>query len=227
MLRCWDGRVDSDSPGAAVFELFLGELIQAVVRAKAPKAADWALGKSFIELEPHSNLAFKRVGFVVRLLKSTPADWFEQGWERATSEALDRAMVFLKQRFGAKPEEWRWGRVRRIELIHMLGEAPVLKNIFNLGPYEHRGDTNTISSGPVPPDDPTGNPMACANMRMVVEVGNWSNNRWVLAGGVSGNPLSPHYDDMIPMWLAGQGTRMAWSPEEVLEKARTTLHLVP
>jgi penicillin amidase len=43
------------------------------------------------------------------------------------------------------------------------------------------------------------------NFRMVVDVGDWSAGRFVLAGGHSGNPLSPHCDDLFESWQAGEG----------------------
>ena len=45
LLRSWDGRLTVDSPAAAVYELFLTEMVRRVVRAKAPKSFAWALGR--------------------------------------------------------------------------------------------------------------------------------------------------------------------------------------
>src|SRR6266704_4029305 len=44
---------------------------------------------------------------------------------------------------------------------------------------------------------------------MVVENGEWEWARFVLPGGHSGNPFSPHYDYQVPVWLAGQGVPIA------------------
>jgi penicillin amidase len=66
-----------------------------------------------------------------------------------------------------------------------------------------------------------------AGMRMTVDVGNWSASRFVLCGGQSGNPLSPHYDDLFPLWQHGGGVPMAWTPEEVRESARQVLTIQP
>ena len=48
-----------------------------------------------------------------------------------------------------------------------------------------------------------------------------------LPGGQSGNPLSRHYGDQMPLWLEGRGLTMAWSPEEVEGAAREVLRLEP
>jgi penicillin amidase len=60
-----------------------------------------------------------------------------------------------------------------------------------------------------------------------MDVGNWEASRWVLAGGQSGNPRSPHYDDMIDLWLRGDAVTMAWSPQSVRERAKNELTLLP
>ena len=66
-----------------------------------------------------------------------------------------------------------------------------------------------------------------AGMRMVVDVGTWSASRFVLAGGQSGNPLSPHYTDLFELWRQGEGVPMAWTEEEVRIAATQTLVLSP
>ena len=62
---------------------------------------------------------------------------------------------------------------------------------------------------------------------MVVDVGNWDENSFVLAGGQSGNPLSPHYADQVALWRRGEGIPIAWSSEAVAQAAQSTLHLTP
>ena len=48
-----------------------------------------------------------------------------------------------------------------------------------------------------------------------------------LPGGQSGNPLSPHYDDLLPLWRRGDGVPIAWSPEMVRKSAKDILTLAP
>ena len=75
--------------------------------------------------------------------------------------------------------------------------------------------------------NPTANPIVIASLRMAIDVGNWDESRSSLPGGQSGNPLSPHYADMLPLWRRGEGVPIAWSPGEVDKLARTTLNLAP
>ena len=227
LMEVWDGVVGAHSPAAAVFEFFVAEMVRRVVEAKAPRAAHWAVGEGFIALVPHSAFSVRRVGHLVRLLREQPEGWFEQPWPQEIADALRKVMRTLRERYGDDPERWAWGRIRPLTLRHQVGERAPLDRVFNLGPFPWGGDANTIGQSLVPPANPTANPPFIASLRMVVDVGRWEESRFVLPGGQSGNPLSPHYDDLLPLWQRGEGVPIAWSPEEVARVARSTLRLVP
>jgi len=227
LLETWDGVVTADSPAAAVFEFFVAEIVQRVVAAKAPRAAQWALGAGFTPIAPFSIFAVRRVGHLVRLLREQPVGWFERPWPQEMADALTKVVKSLRKHYGDEPDRWAWGRVRPLTLRHPVGERAPLDRVFNLGPFPWGGDTNTVGQAFAPPSDPTTNPLSIASLRMVVDVGNWEESRFALPGGQSGNPLSPHYDDLLPLWQRGEGAPIAWSPEEVARVARSTLHLVP
>jgi penicillin amidase len=227
LLEVWDGRVTADSPAAAIFELFVAEMIRRVVAAKAPRAAQWALGKGFTPPVPHTIFAVRRVGHLVRLLRKQPTGWFEQPWPQEMADTLATVVKSLRQRYGDRPDGWAWGWIRPLTLCHPVGEQTPLNRVFNLGPFPWGGDANTVGQAFAPPAAPTANPLSIASLRMVVDVGNWEESRFALPGGQSGNPLSPHYDDLLPWWRRGEGVPIAWSPEEVARVARSTLRLVP
>jgi penicillin amidase len=65
------------------------------------------------------------------------------------------------------------------------------------------------------------------SFRMVVDVGAWSNSRFVVAGGQSGNPLSPHYADLLGHWQRGEGVPIPWTPAEIAAATVETLTLEP
>ena len=62
---------------------------------------------------------------------------------------------------------------------------------------------------------------------MALDVGDWRNSRWVLPAGQSGNPLSPHYGDQLPLWLNGDGVPIAFTPDEARAACAAELRLVP
>jgi penicillin amidase len=46
----------------------------------------------------------------------------------------------------------------------------------------------------------TGHP----SMRMIVDLSDLDNSRFVIPTGESGNPQNPHYDDMMALWANGE-----------------------
>ena len=105
--------------------------------------------------------------------------------------------------------------MRPLTLDHPLGRLPALAPIFNRGPYLGAATARPSRRPAVRRSKPGGNPTAIASLRAVIDVGNWEDSRFILPGGQSGDPFSPHYDDMVPLWLKGEGVPIAFSPIEV------------
>lgn len=227
MLAQWNGVVSADSPAAAVFELFLTEMIQRVVQAKAKRARDSALGKGVSPLGPHAILALRRVGHLVRLARLQPSGWFQRTWGEEIADALTTVVRRLRERHRSDPQQWRWGDLRQLTLRHPFGERAPFQRVFNLGPLPWGGDANTVAQASVDLLEPTGNPIAIASLRMVIDLSDWEACRYALPGGQSGNPVSPHYDDLLPFWSRGDGVPIAWAAAAIDRVARVTLQLVP
>ena len=112
-------------------------------------------------------------------------------------------------------------------LQHPVGDRKPLDRVFNLGPIPIGGDADTVAQAMTDPSDPTSNPPIIPSIRMVVDVGDWDNSSFSMPGGQSGNPLSPHYDDLLPFWQRAEGVPIAWSEEAVEQAARHTMKLEP
>jgi penicillin amidase len=141
--------------------------------------------------------------------------------------SLAGAERLLRDRFGPDPARWGWGTVRPLTLLHPLGERKPLDRLFNIGPIPWSGDFTTVSQSGAPPLDPLGTPSAIASLRMAIDVGDWDRSRFSIAGGQSGNPVSPHYDNQIDPWRLGLGVPLPWTKEAVAAKATETLFLIP
>jgi penicillin amidase len=227
MLGAWDGVLRADSPAAALYEMFVSEMAQRVARAVAPQAGTWALGTGTSPLVRHTLMLAQRLGHLVRLLREQPEAWFPRPWPEEMSDALGAAYRALQERYGPDPARWAWGRIRPLILRHPLGARKPLDRVFNLGPIPLGGDTYTVNQAGAELTNPTAGVMAIASLRMVVDVGEWENSRFSLPGGQSGNPLSPHYDDLLPFWECGEGVPIAWEKEAVAEATREALRLEP
>jgi penicillin amidase len=227
LLRGWDGCVRIDSPAAAVYELFLSEMTGRTARAKAPRSYGYALGGRVHPLTDFNFFCFRRTGHLARLLRTRPAGWFKRPWPEEIGDALAAVVRRLRAGHGDDPAAWAWGRLRTLTLHHILGRRRRLARVFNIGPVPSGGDTDTINQAAVLPLAPLAGTDTIASARVVIDVGAWHNSRFVLPGGQSGNPFSPHYADLFPLWLRGEGVPIAWTPEEVRAAATQTLVLMP
>jgi penicillin amidase len=227
LLKAWDGKVSADSPAAAVFELLFAEMLRRVVSAKAPHAIEWALGKSSTPLIARSMLSLRLGGYMSRLIRQQPDGWFDDGWPHELADALAKVVQTLRDRHGEQVEKWAWGRVRPLTVQHAVGGRPPLDRVFNLGPFPWGGDATTVGQAAVHLANPTSNSFFVASLRVVIDVGNWDASRYILLGGQSGNPLSPHYADQLPLWRKGEGIPIAWSLDSVDQAALKTLRLIP
>lgn len=235
LLRSWDGVVTPDAAGAAVFELFLHNMAVAVVRAKAPRAWEWALGRGPHAIVPFNTLHSARLPHLVRLLREQPPGWFEHSeefardaWTRMIRQCLAGAVARLRDRFGTDTSSWSWGEFRPLRIPHMLGGADgPLSAMFDLGPFPWGGDITCVNMCGSNPIDVNADPILMPTLRMVVQVGDWDAARFVLSGGQSGNPASPHYDDMFELWRCGGAVRIPWSQEAVASATVDVLRLFP
>ena len=201
-----------------------------VAKAKAPNSWRAAIGEGTNDVLPHGMMALRRIDHLARVLVEQPDGFFSTGiggWQGEIRSAMHAAMKTLRAVAGNDPRNWAWGKVRPVTLLHPVGTQRPLDRVWNRGPLAFGGDATTIPQCSIAFDVPLGNAIAIPNMRAVMDVGEWESSRWVLAGGQSGNPLSPHYDDMVEKWLHGGTVSIAWSAESVLARAMSTLSLVP
>ena len=227
LLAEWDGSVTRESAPAAVFELLMAQIDLLDVKCRAPKAGHFMLGADVAGLGVPNLLAFRRAGRLTRILCDRGGDQISARWQGLLSDALAEAARKLSDGGGPEPACWQWGRVRPLVLEHPVGRIRPLDRLFNVGPLDFGGDTNTVSQAAVNPLEPLANPLVIASLRCVVDVGDFGRSSFSLAGGQSGNPFSPHYADMVPLWIKGEGVSIGWSQEEIDQATASTLRLRP
>jgi penicillin amidase len=66
-----------------------------------------------------------------------------------------------------------------------------------------------------------------ASFRMVVDVGQWDNSVAINTPGQSGDPASPHYRDLAPLWAEGRYFPLVYSRSAVESHERTRYVLTP
>ena len=68
---------------------------------------------------------------------------------------------------------------------------------------------------------------AGASFRMVLDVGNWDASRTINTPGQSGNPDSPHFKDLFPLWVTGQYVPLSYSRKAVEAATESVIKLSP
>ena len=213
LLLAWDGEMKADSPAAVIYHLFYQELLNQTVRPATERQAPGLLGRYLSML----HLAVPAVD--AALLGGEPA-CFPEGVVRAVERALAAAWERATARLGADPSAWRWGDIHLLTFRHLFGRgrgtaARFMAWLFDLnrGPFARPGDGMTINLGAFVLTAPFAIEVG-ASYRQLVDLGAPEDSRWIVAGGVSGDPRSRHYADQIPAWAAGETRPMRFLGKE-------------
>ena len=141
--------------------------------------------------------------------------------------SLKSALGELRRRLGPDMNTWAWGRLHHAVFTPAaaaLGDAETRAQM-TVGPLEVPGASSSPRAQTYWASDFS--VIAGASVRMVMDVGAWDNSRVINTPGQSGDPLSPHYRDLFPLWAAGQYVPMVYSREAVEQAAELDVKLEP
>ena len=134
------------------------------------------------------------------------------------TSALQDARTDLTAAYGADATKWRWGESHRAHFSH-----PVFRNIPLLNDWldadlPSDGDFFTVNRGtPLPPRQ--GVALAHVHgpgLRFLLDFASTDKALFAMAGGQSGNPLSPHYADWLSDWRDGVYRTLVGGGQELL-----------
>ncbi|HEX6077916.1 MAG TPA: penicillin acylase family protein [Micromonosporaceae bacterium] len=145
------------------------------------------------------------------------------------SAAVANAHEDLAERLGQDPQQWRWGDLHTLTLRNATfgtsGIGPV-EWLFNSGPYPVAGGGGIVNATAWDAD--AGYQVtAVPSMRMIVDLADLDNSRWVQLTGNSGHAFDEHYTDQFELWRTGRYLPMRFSRDTVVDKARHLLLLTP
>lgn len=217
LLLDWDCAVGPDSSAATLYEFWVPELLDAVTKKIVPAEAQKLIGK-------------------LSLLKTTQelshptAAVFGQNPEATRDALLLQALVTAEQKLAAKlgpdPKNWAWGQLHRVSFFHPLDAVtPTAKALFDRGPAARPGDNTTVDAtyfGGTSFDQ-----LAGASYREIFDLSDWDNSLGVNVPGQSGQPASPHYDDLLPLWLHGQYFPLRYTRPLIDQETTDVLELKP
>jgi len=187
-LRSWDGNVVPEAIGPTIFNVFFTHWTQAVVAERFHEDA-------------RALLAMGAEGLAARLLDKDQHGWFSDGdRNERIRAAFQQAVEDLTQRLGPTVADWRWEKLHRLTMNHVLASRGDLAELLNFAGMGVRGDMQSVCNTGSGPDwtAATG-----GGFRMIADLSDSTTLRTVDAPSQSGHPGSPHYKDQLADWLAG------------------------
>lgn len=232
ILADWDGYMTPDSVATTIHEFFIAEMTGRIVKETAPNS--WELVyETFNPAVGSACFAMNRISQVVQLIRDQPKERFGDQWNDVLNTAMEKAIGKIESELGEDTSKWQWGDFRPLILKHPIlrnlkeMDTPDLQKKMNLGPVTWGGNEQTLNVAAGNILDPKVTPDFIPNLRSVMEVGNWDNNYFSLAGGQSSNPASEHYRDLFELWKDGEGIKIAWSQDDITAQTATLIELLP
>jgi penicillin amidase len=203
-LAAWDGRMARELPEPLIYVAWL-----------------WAANRALLadELGPDFG-PFQRADadLLVQILSGDEA-WCDDigsapretcAGQLATS--LEVALDHLEARFGDEMADWRWGRAHLARFRdQVLGRVPLLGGVFETR-VETDGGQDTVNRGGPRlwgPAERLFENRHVPTFRGLYDLADLDASRFMIAGGQSGNPLSPYYGNLVEAWRDGRYVTLA------------------
>ncbi|WP_091742825.1 penicillin acylase family protein [Phenylobacterium immobile] len=215
LLRRWDGRSTTDSAAAALYQVWITNHLGAAIVARAvPERAQRLVGQG--------DLA------AVMLLLENPDETLPRAArDVALLESLGAAYDEVVRRLGPDPRGWTWGALHQARFEHALTPlvSAAQKDALSSGTAPMAGGAYSPLAASYRPSDYR--VIAGASFRMVVDVGQWDDSRFINTPGQSGSPGSAHFRDLFPLWAKGEYAPLVFTRAAVEAATETTLKLTP
>ena len=229
LLKNWDYTQPATSGAAAYYNAVWSEMLKMTFQTKLPTGVDL------------STLGFdggdRWFAVIQSIIDQPDSQWWDnpKTTQRETRDtiltaALKKARLDLTAQLGKDVSKWTWGR------LHTL--TPTERTLGTDGP----GIVKWLLNGPAEPlaggsalVDATSWDLSAGNykvtvapsMRMIVDLANLDNSRWINQTGESGHVDDPNYLDQAPLWAAGETLPWAYSAAKIKAATTATLTLEP
>ena len=217
LFKDWKGSLDQNSAAAALVEMWWAHhLRHALLVALIPDEKVRALvGTGDIES-------------LLRALEMPDGRFGDQPVEarnRLLRETLKKAFADVETRLGRDPGAWRWGDIHHAAFEHGISSVSETAKNWTIGPYPHGGSgSSPMHTGYRVSDFRT---TQGASVRIVMDVGNWDASLWINAPGQSGDPRSPYFSNLAPIWAKGDYVPMLYSLNAINQQLSKHISLLP
>ncbi|MBZ5664721.1 MAG: penicillin acylase family protein [Acidobacteriia bacterium] len=208
----WDGQLTRESMNAALFEVWFQQICLTLGNHFSKEH-----GERYDDLEPNT---------VLRILTNPEKDLFGDdpvvGRDQLLVDSLRSARQNVAKLLGSDASQWSWGKFHTVHFRHAVDQQPGAKDLFDLGPLPRPGDEYTVNATGTNGD--SWEQVSGASYREILDTGDWDQSVAVNTPGQSGQPGSPHYSDLMPLWDAGRYFPLLYSQKAV--EGATTDRLV-
>lgn len=216
VLDGWDHRLDAGSGPAALFELWWTKHLKPGLFARLVS------DKSVIPLLAPGDVE----GIIQSLEKPNARLGGAPARDELIAATLAAAYADCVERMGADPSQWAWGKLHQMYFQHaasVLDPAAAAK--MDVGSFPMGGSESTPMNASYRPGD--FRVTLGASVRVVIDVGEWDKSVCINSPGQSGDPRSPHYADLAPIWAKGDYVPMLYTAAAVDEATEHRIVLTP
>jgi penicillin amidase len=216
LLRDWDGTLSVDAQAGPLYAVWVQELLAAFFGERLPK-------------DPVERADLRSVTVLLAHVGNPTEAWFGprpiEARDQLVRTTFSSAVARTKTLLGDEVSRWRYGALHQARLAHPLASVgDRFDKAFSLDPVERPGDANTPNNTR---HDDTFRQVHGASYRHVLDLADWDRGLATSTPGQSGQPGSPHYGDLLPLWAKGEYFPLAYSRTKVDEVTRHRLRLRP
>jgi len=212
LLQDWDFTQPADSGAAAYFNVVWRDLLALTFHDQLPESVWPDGGERWWEV-------------VSKIIDDPNSSWWD---DVTTDDIVETRYDILRQALldarddmtmyqARDASQWTWGHIHKLKLENpTLGASGVgmVESMFNRGPYEVGGGSGSVDATSW--DAAKGFEVTSApSMRMVVDLSNFDQSRWIQLSGESGHAYQGNYADQTSMWVDGDMLPWAYTRDAV------------
>ena len=213
MLTAWDGSMKRDRPEPLIFNAWVRSLLLALLQdGRKYDLQNFLSARSLMVLNAFDGTSV--------FCKDRPG-----GCAKVVSDALSAALADLSSRLRGDFAFWRWDSLHYAPFRNVVfASVPVIRDLVGFH-VPTDGDFYTVNRAAPSIRDPA-DPFADvhgAGYRAIYDLSDLDASRFVVAPGQSGNPLSRHWGDFIPLWAGGRDVPIVADPAKIGPSETLTL----
>jgi penicillin amidase len=225
-LSTWNGCMDRDAVAPTVYQVSRRALIRRLVQYAFGDAVElvWASA-------PGTDTMVRQVTqeMLLAMAGDTRGDQIlppGQSWDELLRDAFAAGVAELTRQLGEDPVSWTWGRLHRTKPTHPLAEIfPDWAALLNPCGHAVHGDADTPLAGSFSLSSFVATGLSVN--RYLFDPMDWTTARWIVPGGASGHPGSPHYQDQAQLHADVEYIPALWEFTRIEAEAESVQRLQP